>query len=313
LPVLNNPKNRPQGTSECVELKGGGKICVGGFPHGVSLFQQKNSVKFDAELMAKTLFGNCPKNSICINRPTLHHEVDLQEVEAFHNESFLNHLKAKYNLTNPNLGWSILIAPSVQHFVQNEKERDEEEEGEEEEEVKASEKEKENIEGNHKVHSRELEKTVNEEVIFDNHKYKISGEDFLLNEDEQCGGSGHYFNNAQNTGDDETLCKPQVCAPARDRALSSLLKLKLPLAILSGDMQFNHGHSHIIRPPETFMKHDCTHWCAPGMSDAVLSTVLSLITLYDGEHALFYEKMKSSFSKFDAAISIHRLHREKAV
>jgi hypothetical protein len=39
------------------------------------------------------------------------------------------------------------------------------------------------------------------------------------------------------------------------------------------------------------MRQDCTHWCAPGLSDAVGSLLVSLITLYDGNRTKFVEAM----------------------
>lgn len=192
---------------------------------------------------------------ICIHRPTLKDEADEEEWESLHNDVLINILKEQYNKPNSELGWTILLAPSVSHFYQNKKSNE----------------------------------------IFQN-KYRIErnskpNSNMLYNDNETCGGSGHYFMNAQSYGGATLGCKPQVCEPARENALLSIHELKLPIAILGGDLMHKQGYGHILTPQETKMKHDCTHWCAPGISDVILSVILSLVDLYDGNHTLFTKQM----------------------
>ena len=40
-------------------------------------------------------------------------------------------------------------------------------------------------------------------------------------------------------------------------------------------------------------KQDCTHWCAPGLSDAIAQVVLNLVDLYNGNRTDFVDAMYS--------------------
>ena len=88
-----------------------------GFPPGGQWFNgpPKGRGAFDPKKMARVLFGDCDKQDICVKRPTLHDIDEVAEVAALNSASFHEELKA-YAEEGSDYGWSIAIAPSVQHF-----------------------------------------------------------------------------------------------------------------------------------------------------------------------------------------------------
>ena len=87
------------------------------FPDGTRWFQccGKGSKVLDFKRMAAILFGDCGKQDICVKRPTLHGIAEEAEVAALNSVNFHEELKAYAGEVN-DYGWSIAIAPSVQHF-----------------------------------------------------------------------------------------------------------------------------------------------------------------------------------------------------
>jgi len=65
-----------------------------------------------------------------------------------------------------------------------------------------------------------------------------------------------------------------------------------PLAIINGDIMHQHGKGHISPGPRRGLLQDCTHWCAPGITDVLVHVLISLITLYHGNETEFILSMK---------------------
>ena len=230
-----------------IELVGGGGIeTPRGFDQGPMWYNDgpRGRGKFDPVRMARHLLS-CPIGDICVMRPTLHGVDEVSEVAALRNQSFHNELRLLAQ--DPDHGWIIALAPSVQHF-----------------------------------YPPEVGKALFGGQPGVNLAADVSG----------CAGSwsGGYTAGAHNTTVLPPQCQPAVCPTAREEAFVGLRQLGLPLAILGADLMHRHGGSHISPAVFGVGKHggqDCTHWCAPGMSDAIASVVLSLVDLYGGSRWAF--------------------------
>ena len=95
-----------------------------------------------------------------------------------------------------------------------------------------------------------------------------------------------------NSNQEAVGCLARVCPPPREVVLVALQQVDglAGLAILDGGLQHGHGLAHVVRPPLVH-RQDCTHWCAPGMSDALALVVLNLIDLYGGNRSAFVDAM----------------------
>jgi hypothetical protein len=71
--------------------------------------------------------------------------------------------------------------------------------------------------------------------------------------------------------------------------------MKLPLAILGGDMLYDVGAAHVSPAAENKkgqrLQQDCQHWCAPGINDALAGVIASLIVEHDGDPKRFHAAM----------------------
>jgi len=236
-----------------LELVGGGRIQLDGFPPGAVWFNTANGKgNFSAAQMAQRLFGDCGPRDICVRRPTLHDVVDDAEIRGLESPAFHDALRPYAALSPPpkdadgvDVGWGIALGPSVQHFKPP--------------------------------------------------GFEEGGEESLLRgcRDPASGApAGSYTPGAHAVaGKHQQGCLAKVCPPPRDVALSRLATLGLPLAVLGQDLAYHHGFGHILAAPAASMRQDCTHWCAPGLSDAFGSLLVSLVTLYDGNRTKFVQAM----------------------
>jgi hypothetical protein len=93
-------------------------------------------------------------------------------------------------------------------------------------------------------------------------------------------------------------CVGHVCPSVRERALARIRALRLPLAIIGGDLMYSVGAAHPA--PASFnqqgksLAQDCTHWCAPGINDVLVSIITNLVLRYDGNRTAFVAAMDAA-------------------
>jgi hypothetical protein len=108
-------------------------------------------------------------------------------------------------------------------------------------------------------------------------------------------------------------CLGGVRTPPRDAALAALqLALRTPpppssssasagggdappldvAVLLSGDVLRRVGAAHVAPSPRPGLAQDCTHWCAPGPTDALAHLVVALVSEHGGDAKRFEAAMR---------------------
>ena len=112
---------------------------------------------------------------------------------------------------------------------------------------------------------------------------------------EPCSHGDYSIGAANFSRGVEPGCRGHVCPSERELALSRVRAMKLPLAILGGDMLYDVGAAHVSPAAENKkgqrLQQDCQHWCAPGINDALAGVIASLIVEHDGDPKRFHAAM----------------------